>query len=143
MDFGRETPKFRFEFCRGFFGGFFPHIFFKEKGPKKSTKKSPTKFTQDFVWKKAPRISAEAFLEKSQHLRSLPFGCLMFFSLFSGFNRHSDGSESFSVLSVLETRLPKGPTFFLKIRRTVLGSSRADVHLVTSEFSVIFLLIFC
>ena len=59
--FGRETPKFRFEFWRGFFGGFFPPIFSKEEGPKKSTKKSPTKFTRDFVRKNSPRISAEAF----------------------------------------------------------------------------------
>ena len=41
VDFGRETPKFRFEFCRGFFGGFFPPIFSKKKGPKKSTKNPP------------------------------------------------------------------------------------------------------
>ena len=41
VDFGREAPKFRFEFCRGFFDGFFPPVFSKEKGPKKSTKKSP------------------------------------------------------------------------------------------------------
>ena len=39
VDFGRETPKFRFEFCRGFFG-FAPHIFSEEEGPKKFTKKS-------------------------------------------------------------------------------------------------------
>ena len=61
VDFCRETPEFRFEFCRGFFGGFFPPIFSKEKGPKKSTKKSPAKFTRDFVRKNSPRISAEAF----------------------------------------------------------------------------------
>ena len=41
VDFGRETPKFRFEFCRGFFGGFFAPMFSKEKGPKKSTKNPP------------------------------------------------------------------------------------------------------
>ena len=27
VGFGRETPKFRFEFCRGLFGEFFPDIF--------------------------------------------------------------------------------------------------------------------
>ena len=59
VDFGCETPKFRFEFCRGFFGGFFLLFFSKEKGPKKSTKKSPAKFTRDFVRKNSPRISAE------------------------------------------------------------------------------------
>ena len=37
-DFGRETPKFRFEFCRGFVGGFFL-LFSKEKGHK--TKNPP------------------------------------------------------------------------------------------------------
>ena len=36
-------------------------LFSKEKGPKKSTKKSPAEFTQDFVWINSPRISAEAF----------------------------------------------------------------------------------
>ena len=61
VDFGRETPKFRFEFCGGFFGGFFPPIFPKEKGPKKSTEKSPAKFTWNPVRKNSPRISAEAF----------------------------------------------------------------------------------
>ena len=123
FSFGRETPKFWFEFCRGifwwifssacrpaakgvqqkefgkkvakqvteaservtkkgpkesrkrkevielflptsfcgtlvdFFGLFFP----RNKARKKSTKKSPAKFTQDFVGKNFPRISAEAF----------------------------------------------------------------------------------
>ena len=61
VDFGRETPKFRFEICRGFFGGFFPPVLSKEKGPKKSTEKSPAKFTWDFVRENSPRISAEAF----------------------------------------------------------------------------------
>ena len=61
VDFGPETPKFRFENCRGFLCGFFPPVFSKEKGPKKSTKKSTAKFTREFVRKNSPRISAEAF----------------------------------------------------------------------------------
>ena len=39
----------------------FSSFFSKEKGPKKSTQNSPAKFTQDFVRKNGPRISAEAF----------------------------------------------------------------------------------
>ena len=39
MDFGPETPKFWFEYCRGFWGGFFPPVFFsKEEGPKNPPK---------------------------------------------------------------------------------------------------------
>ena len=38
VDFDSETPKFRFEFCRGFFGGFSPLTFSKEKAPKKHPK---------------------------------------------------------------------------------------------------------
>ena len=62
VDFGHETPKFRFEFCHGFFGGFSPPIFSKEKKARKNPpKKSPARFTRDFVRKNSPRISAEAF----------------------------------------------------------------------------------
>ena len=61
VDFGRETPKFRFEFCCGFFGGFFPPIFSKEKAQKNPPKNPPQNFTWDFVRKNSPRISAEAF----------------------------------------------------------------------------------
>ena len=56
-----KLPNSDLNFGRGFFGGFFPPIFSKEKGPKKSTKKCPARFTQDFVQKNSPRISAEAF----------------------------------------------------------------------------------
>ena len=56
VDFGRKTPKFRFEFC-GFFWWIFSSTFSKEK----STKKSPAKFTRDFVRKNSPQIFAEAF----------------------------------------------------------------------------------
>ena len=61
VDFGPETPKFWFENRRGFLGGFFPPVFSKEEGPKKSTKKSTAKFTREFGRKNSPRISAEAF----------------------------------------------------------------------------------
>ena len=67
VDFGREAPKLRFEFCRGFLGGlefcrgFLPPILSKEKARKIHSKKSPAKFTRDFVRKNSPRISAEAF----------------------------------------------------------------------------------
>ena len=61
VDFGRETPKFWFELCRGFLGGFFPPFFSRKKARKKSTRKSPAKFTQDFARKNSPRISTEAF----------------------------------------------------------------------------------
>ena len=61
VDFGREAPKFRFEFCRGFFGGFFPPIFPRKKAQKNPPKNPPAKFTRDFVRKNSPRISAEAF----------------------------------------------------------------------------------
>ena len=61
VDFGRETPTFRFEFCRGFFGGFFPPIFPRKKARLNPPKKTPAKFTQDFVRKNSPQISAEAF----------------------------------------------------------------------------------
>ena len=41
VDFSRKTPKFRFEFCRGFFCGFFPPVLSKEKGPKNPPKNPP------------------------------------------------------------------------------------------------------
>ena len=54
--FGREAPKFWFEFCCGFLGGFFS-CFSKEKGPPKSTKKSSAKFTRKSGRINSPRIS--------------------------------------------------------------------------------------
>ena len=55
VDFGRETPKFRFEFCRGFFGGFFL-LFFQGKRPEKirKKKKKKRKIHRDFVRKNSP-----------------------------------------------------------------------------------------
>ena len=84
MDFRRESPKFWFEFCCGFWGGFFLSVFRKEDGPKKSTKKSPTKFTQSFVRKNSPRILSGPVLRDTARLsqryppiaRYGVFGCL-------------------------------------------------------------------
>ena len=59
VDFGRETPKFRFEFCRGFLGGFFPPVFSKEKGPK-NPPKNPPQNSQGTLFGKIPR----GFLQK-------------------------------------------------------------------------------
>ena len=48
---------FRWEFIN-----LFPPVFSKENGQKKkSTRKAPAKFTQEFVRQNSPRISAEAF----------------------------------------------------------------------------------
>ena len=41
VDFGREAPKFCFEFGSGFWGGFFPPVFSKENSTKKSPANSP------------------------------------------------------------------------------------------------------
>ena len=41
VDFGRETPKFRFEFCCGFLGGFFPPNFPRKRAPKNPPKNPP------------------------------------------------------------------------------------------------------
>ena len=38
MDFGPETPKFWFENCSGFWGGFFAPVF-----PRKKARKNPPK----------------------------------------------------------------------------------------------------
>ena len=54
VDFGRETPKFRFEFCRGFFGGFFPRILSKEKSPEKIHQKIPRKIHPGLCSEKFP-----------------------------------------------------------------------------------------
>ena len=48
VEFGPETPKFRFENCRGFLGGFFLRFGARKKARKKSTKKSTAKFTREF-----------------------------------------------------------------------------------------------
>ena len=54
MDFGRETPKFRFEFCRGFSRGFFPPIFFQGKRPEKIHQKIPRKIHPGLCSEKFP-----------------------------------------------------------------------------------------
>ena len=41
VDFGRETPKFRFDLASWVFGGCCPPIFSKEKGPKNPPRNSP------------------------------------------------------------------------------------------------------
>ena len=65
VDFGRETPKLGFEFCCGFFGGFFPPVSFsKENGPKKPPQNSP---------QNSPEICSERF--PSDFYRSLFSAC--------------------------------------------------------------------
>ena len=55
VDFGRETPKFRFEFCCGFLGGFFPSDFFtKERPPKKIHRKIHCKIHPEICANKFP-----------------------------------------------------------------------------------------
>ena len=54
VDFDRETPKLRFEFCRGCFGRFFPPIFSKEKAPKKIHQKIPRKIYPGLCSEKFP-----------------------------------------------------------------------------------------
>ena len=60
---GRETPKFWFQFCCVFWGWIFSScFFFQGKRPQNiHRKKSPAKFTWNFVRKNSPRISAETF----------------------------------------------------------------------------------
>ena len=65
MDFALETPKFRFEFCRGFFGGFFPP-FFQGKRPEKSTKKSPANSPRTLFGKIPLGFLQKPFLEKTK-----------------------------------------------------------------------------
>ena len=62
VDFGREAPKPRFEFYRGFLGGSFLLFFFQRESPQKSPqqKNSPARFTQKAVQENSPQISAEA-----------------------------------------------------------------------------------
>ena len=53
----RNSQSLKLEFCRGFLSGFLPPVFSKgKKRPqkKKSTKKSPAKFTQDICSEKFP-----------------------------------------------------------------------------------------
>ena len=66
VDFGREAPKFWFEFGHRILDGFSFWFFPRKKAPKKSTKKSTTKFESEIRSIKSPRISAEAF---SWHFR--------------------------------------------------------------------------
>ena len=53
VDFGRETPKFRFEFCRGFLG-IFSSCFFQGKRPEKIHQKIPRKNHQGLCSEKFP-----------------------------------------------------------------------------------------
>ena len=53
VDFGRETPKFRFEFCRGFFGGFFL-LFFPRKNARKNPPKNPPQNSPGTLFGKIP-----------------------------------------------------------------------------------------
>ena len=133
VDFCRETLEFRFEFCRGFFGGFFPSIFFQGERPEKIHRKSPAKFTRDFVRINSPRISRSCFIGKrgtfqnasemrqkcAEHLWGrTPFGRYRFFSpnLTSG-GYQDDGKGELglrgvafmtvlTVLAVLKSTLP-------------------------------------
>ena len=59
-----KLPNSDLNFAVDFWGGFFPPDFSKEKGLKKSTKKSPAKFTQDFVRKIPLGFLQKPFLEK-------------------------------------------------------------------------------
>ena len=60
--FGCETPKFWFEFCRGFSDRFFPSCFFpRRKAQQISTKQSSATFTRKFDQNNSPRMSAEPF----------------------------------------------------------------------------------
>ena len=52
VDFGREAPKFRFEFCRGFFGGF--SYIFQGKRPEKIHQKIPRKIHPGLCSEKIP-----------------------------------------------------------------------------------------
>ena len=61
VDFGREAPKFWFEFCCGFWSGLVPPVFFpRKKAPKNSTKNPPRNSPRKFLSGKPPD-SAEAF----------------------------------------------------------------------------------
>ena len=53
VDFGPETPKFRFENCRGFLGGFFPP-FFPRKKARKNPPKNPPKNSLGTLFRKIP-----------------------------------------------------------------------------------------
>ena len=62
VDFRREAPKFFFFFCCGFWGGFYRPFFPKENPPKKkSTRKSPAKFTQSFGSEEFPSDVCRSF----------------------------------------------------------------------------------
>ena len=54
VDFGRETPKFWFEFCRGFWGGFFLQLFSKEKIGGKKPPKIPPQNSPRNLFRKIP-----------------------------------------------------------------------------------------
>ena len=60
MDFGSETPNSDLKIAVDFWVDFCLLLFFQGKIHGKITKKSPAKFTRDFVQKNSPRISAEA-----------------------------------------------------------------------------------
>ena len=59
MDFAAKLPNSDLNFAVDFLVDFFL-LFFQEKA-EKIHKKSPAKFTRDFVPENSPRISAEAF----------------------------------------------------------------------------------
>ena len=57
-----KLPNSDLNFAVDFWVHFFPRVFSPRKKARiKSTKKSPAKFTQGFVRKNSPRISAETF----------------------------------------------------------------------------------
>ena len=74
VDFGRETPKFWFEFCCGFLDGFFLLFFPRQR--QKNNRKSPAKFTWESVQKNTHRISAEAFSREFWNSRLKTFSSL-------------------------------------------------------------------
>ena len=79
MDFGRETPKFRFEFCRGFLGGSFPSCFSQGKRPEKFHQKIPRKIHPGLCSEKFPSdfcssLSLMVFFEWPPGRRPLNLG---------------------------------------------------------------------
>ena len=73
MDFGRQTPKFRFEFCCGFWGGYFPPLFSKEKGPKKIHQKIPRKIHQEMCSEKFPSDFCRSLFLSLSRFQGLKF----------------------------------------------------------------------
>ena len=69
VDFGRETPKFRFELCRGLFGGFFTPIFFQGKRPEKIHQKIPRKIHPGLCSEKFPSDFCRSWGNPKQHMK--------------------------------------------------------------------------